>query len=135
VDSFFGTALGRLQAALERIGRRIGAPDEIGLGDCILVIPPRNVDGSNRFVPLPAYYVRQVGNSFDDNGNLCMNNDEPDSEGIFISTGETPPFGLVLDVGTSITKKAAADFALIEIQPAELQDGLVYKLNPDFARL
>ncbi len=129
VDSNFRKSLVLLQQQLDRIGRRLTAFSDIRKGDLILVIPPRNTTPSNKFVPLPAYLIHQAGNKFNDDGSLAMTHSEPDTPGIFISTSESGPYGFMLEVGTEFKKKPITDFSLIEIQPEELNDGLVYKIN------
>ena len=129
VDANYKQSLVLLQQQLGRIGRRLSSFADIRRGDLILVIPPRNTTASNKFVPLPAYLVHDVGNKFNDDGSLGMTSSEPDTPGLFISTSESGPYGFIFEVGTEYKKKALTDFSLIEIQPEELQDGLVYKIN------
>jgi len=129
VDANYKQSLVLLQQQLGRIGRRLSSFADIRRGDLVLVIPPRCTNSSNKFVPLPAYLVQDAGNKFNDDGTLGRATSEPDTPGLFISTSENGPYGFILEVGPEFKKKILPDFSLIEIQPEELQDGLVYKIN------
>jgi len=132
VDYTYKKSLELLQKHLDNVGKRINSFSEIHPGDYICVIPPRNTIATNKYVPLSVYLVREVGNRFTDDGKLSYSSSEPDTPGIFISTSEHKPFGYVLEVGSKINKRILPDFALIEIQPAEIQDGLIYQINKAF---
>ena len=95
----------------------------------ICVIPPRNSLDGVRYAPLSIYIVSQAGNKFNDDGNLEISSNEPDTAGIYISTSEEGPHGFILNVGQSLKKEPLKDFSLVEITLEEIQDGLIYSID------
>lgn len=129
VDSFQRTTLEPLQKKLDSVGIQIKEIREIKVGDYICVIPPRNSLDGVRYAPLSIYKVSQAGNKFNDDGNLEISSNEPDTAGIYISTSEEGPHGFILNVGQSLKKEPLKDFSLVEITTEEIQDGLIYKVD------